>query len=67
MRVKYWKIIAENLSIRGWSWDCVSAVDREWRAIWIADEPLRRRGDEKLAAFLEIKLAVEPFSAFSFL
>jgi hypothetical protein len=42
-------------------------VDREWRAIWIADEPSRRKADEKLAAFLEIKSAVEPFSAFSFL
>jgi hypothetical protein len=60
-------ITAENVSIRGWSWSCVSAVDREWGAIWIVDEPSRRKADEKLAAFLEIKSAVEPFSAFSFL
>jgi hypothetical protein len=26
-RVKYWEIIADNLSKDGWSWGCVSAVD----------------------------------------
>jgi hypothetical protein len=26
-RVKYWEIIADNLSKAGWSWGCVSAVD----------------------------------------
>jgi hypothetical protein len=25
-RVKYWEIIADNLSKAGWSWGCVSAV-----------------------------------------
>src|SRR6266478_1498062 len=25
-RVKYWEIIADNLSEAGWSWGCVSAV-----------------------------------------
>jgi hypothetical protein len=37
LRVKYWEIIADNLSKAGWSWDCVSAIDREGRTIWIAD------------------------------
>ena len=27
MRVKYWEIIADNLSKAGWSWGCVSAID----------------------------------------
>ncbi len=27
--VKYWEIIADNLSKAGWSWGCVSTVDRE--------------------------------------
>jgi hypothetical protein len=37
-RVKrYWEIIADNLSKAGWSWGCVSAIDREGRTIWIAD------------------------------
>jgi hypothetical protein len=25
--MKYWEIIADNLSKAGWSWGCVSAVD----------------------------------------
>jgi len=41
-RVKYWEIIADNLSKAGWSWGCVSAVDSEGRTIWIADA---HRGD----------------------
>jgi len=35
--VKYWEIIADNLSKAGWSWGCVSAVDSNGRTIWIAD------------------------------
>jgi len=27
VRVKYWEIIAYDLSKVGWSWGCVSAVD----------------------------------------
>jgi hypothetical protein len=36
-RMKYWEVIADNLSKAGWSWGCVSAVDAEGRTIWIAD------------------------------
>jgi hypothetical protein len=35
--VKYWEIIADNLSKAGWSWGCVSALDLEGRTIWIVD------------------------------
>jgi len=35
--VKYWEIIADNLSKAGWSLGWVSAVDREGRTIWIVD------------------------------
>jgi hypothetical protein len=35
--MKYWEIIADNLSKAGWSWGCVAAIDREGRTIWIAD------------------------------
>jgi hypothetical protein len=35
--VKYWEIIADNLSKAGWSWGCVSAIDSKGRTIWIAD------------------------------
>jgi len=40
--VKYWEIIADNLSKAGWSWGCLSAVDSRGRTIWIADA---HRGD----------------------
>jgi hypothetical protein len=36
-RVKYWEIIADNLSKAGWSWGCVSAVDTNGRTIFVAD------------------------------
>jgi hypothetical protein len=35
--VKYWEIIADNLSEAGWSWGCISAIDSNGRTIWIAD------------------------------
>jgi hypothetical protein len=35
--MKYWEIIADNLSKAGWSWGCVSAVDRDGRTIFVAD------------------------------
>src|SRR4030095_9642871 len=35
-RVKYWEIIADNLSEAGWSWGWVSAIDSKGRTIWIA-------------------------------
>jgi hypothetical protein len=58
------EIIADNLSKAGWSWGCVSAVDREGRTIWIADahrDDGKRfvvRADEKLAAFLELEATI---------
>jgi hypothetical protein len=42
--MKYWEIIADNLSKAGWSWGCVSAIDANERAIWIVDP---HRGDGK--------------------
>ena len=64
MRVKYWEIIADNLSKAGWSWGCVSAIDFNGRTIWIADAQ-RDDGkrfvvwaDEKLSAFLEPEAAI---------
>jgi hypothetical protein len=35
--VKYWEIIADNLSKAGWSWGWVSAIDSQERTIWIVD------------------------------
>jgi hypothetical protein len=57
-RVKYWEIIADNLSKAGWSWGCVSAIDSKGRTIWIVDahrDDGKRfvvRADEKLTAFV---------------
>jgi len=61
--MKYWEIIADNLSKAGWSLGCVLAVDREGRTIWIADahrddgKRFAVQADEKLTAFLELQLA----------
>ena len=62
--VKYWEIIADNLSKARWSWGSISAIDSNGRTIWIADA---HRGDgkrfvsdaeEKLRAFLELESAI---------
>jgi hypothetical protein len=62
--MKYWEIIADNLSKAGWSWGSLSAVDREGRTIWIVDahrddgKRFIARSDEKLTAFLELEAAI---------
>ena len=62
--MKYWEIIARNLSKAGWSWGCISAIDSSGRTIWIADahrDDGKRfvvRANEKLTAFLELESAV---------
>jgi hypothetical protein len=62
--VKYWEIIADNLSKAGWTWGCVLAVDSNGRTIWIADahrDDGKRyvvRAGEKLTAFLELEAAI---------
>jgi hypothetical protein len=35
--MKYWEIIADNLTKAGWSWGCVSAIDSSGRTIFVAD------------------------------
>jgi hypothetical protein len=62
--VKYWEIIADNLSEAGWSLGWVSVFDSERRTIWIADahrDDGKRfvvHADEKLTAFLGLQSAV---------
>jgi hypothetical protein len=57
---RYWEIIADNLSKAGWSWGCVSAIDSNGHAIWIADAHRGEgkrfvvRADDKQTAFLEL-------------
>jgi hypothetical protein len=68
--VKYWEIIADNLSRVGWSWGCVSAIDSNGPTIWIADahrDEAKRyivRADEKLTAFLELESAIRGCGGF---
>ena len=63
--MKYWEIIADNLSKAGWSWGCIAAVDRDGRINWVADAHRKDgkrfvvRADEKLTAFLELESAIE--------
>jgi len=35
--MKYWEIIADNLTSAGWSWGCVSGVDSRGRTMFVAD------------------------------
>jgi hypothetical protein len=62
--VKYWEIIADNLSKACFSWGCVSAIDSNGRTIWIADahrdngKRLVVRAHERLTAFLELESAI---------
>jgi hypothetical protein len=62
--VKYWEIIADNLSKAGWSWGCVSAVDSRWRTIFIADahrDDGKRfvvHAEKKLTAFMQLESAI---------
>jgi hypothetical protein len=64
--MKYWEIIAHNLSKGGWSWGCVAAIDSSGRTIWIADahcgdeKRFVVRADEKLTAFVELESAIRP-------
>jgi len=63
-RMKYWEIIADNLSKAGWAWGCVSGVDSRGRKIFVADahrDDGKRfvvRADEKLTAFWELETAI---------
>ena len=66
--MKYWEIIADNLSKAGWSWGCVSAVDSHGRTMFVADahrddaKSFVVRADEKLSAFMELESAVRAVS-----
>jgi hypothetical protein len=65
--VKYWEIIADNLSKAGWSWGCVSALDANGRTIWIVDahgygKRFIAGADEILTAFVELERAIHGFA-----
>jgi len=59
--MKYWEIIADNLSASGWTWGCSSQIDPTGRVLFTADAH-RHNGrkfivtaDKKLTAFLEFE------------
>jgi hypothetical protein len=60
--VKYWEIIADNLSKAGWSWGIVSAIDSRGRTIWIADA---HRDDGRRFVVHADELLVVPVVVFS--
>jgi hypothetical protein len=65
--LKYWEIIADNLSKAGWSLGWVSAIDCKGRTIWIVDahgygKRFIVRADEILTAFLEMERAIHEFA-----
>ena len=63
--MKYWEIIADRLSQKGWSWGCVSVVNDTGRTTFVVDAHCgdgRRyvvRSDEKLTAFLELLIQAD--------
>jgi hypothetical protein len=67
--VKYWEIIADNLSKAGWSWGCVAALDSCGRTIFVADahrDDGKRfivHADDKLTAFAELEAAIRDINA----
>jgi hypothetical protein len=62
--MKFWEIIADNLSKAGWSWGCSSALDGHGRTIFVVDahrydgKHFVVRADGKLTAFLELESAI---------
>jgi hypothetical protein len=62
--VKYWELIADNLSKVGWSWGCVSAIDSNGRTIFVTNahrddgKHFVVRADNKLTAFVELESAI---------
>jgi hypothetical protein len=62
--VRYWEIIADNLSNAGWSWGCVASVNRDRRTIWIVDahrddgQRFVVHADEVLTALVELERAI---------
>ena len=65
--MKYWEIIADNLSKAGRSYGYISALDSQGRTIWIVDahgygKRFIVRADEMLTAFVELEGAIHAFA-----
>lgn len=53
-RMKYWKVIADNLKKAGWSCGCVESVDYEGQTIWTVNA---HRNDGKRHIVLAYELS----------
>ncbi len=58
--MKYWEIIADNLSKSGWSWGYASVINLAGQTVFIVDAQGDNRkyvvqSDEMLSAFLELE------------
>ena len=66
--MKYWEIIADNLSKAGFSWGCVSTINSSGQRIFVVDahrddgKRFVAHADEKLTAFLELEGAIYGFA-----
>ena len=62
--MKYWEIIADNLSKTGWSYGCISSTDHEGRQFWVVAAERIDTGrfvvhaDEMLTAFTQLHAAI---------
>ena len=53
-RVKYWEIIADNLSKAGWSWGCISTVNFNGQTIFGSLRHIAAR--ESVSTFWRIEI-----------
>jgi hypothetical protein len=62
--MKYWEIIADNLSKAGFSWGCVLTITSSgqtslwWTSTAMTESASFVRSDEKLSAFVELEREV---------
>jgi hypothetical protein len=62
--VKYWEIIADNLSKAGWNCGCISSTGQDGRQFWVVAAERQDTGrcivhaDKVLTAFLELHAAI---------
>jgi hypothetical protein len=62
--VKYWEIIADNLSKAGWNCSCISSTDHKGRQFWVVAAERDDAGrfivhaDEVLTAFVDLESAI---------
>jgi hypothetical protein len=70
--LKYWEIIANNLSAAGWTWGVVSAVNTDGKTVFVADAHRNDgkrfivRADELLTAFAELECHAKQIDEFNF-